>query len=95
MIKLLEKNGINLKTKSLQEIIELVDFTMQIMCSGHAVYDKNAENITIESKVNSGHSLPWVSVLDAYLVKQGYKTRIVLQNHSHRGEKVHIKINSN
>ena len=95
MIKLLEKNGINLKTKSLHEIVELVDFMMQIMCSGHAIYDKNSDNITVESKVNSGHSLPWVSVLESYLAKQGYKTRIVLQNNSQRGEKIHIKINSN
>ena len=35
MIKLLEKNGINLKTKSLDDVIEIIDAIIQITCSGH------------------------------------------------------------
>ncbi|MFB5648287.1 MAG: TrmB family transcriptional regulator [Candidatus Nitrosomaritimum aestuariumsis] len=95
MIKLLEKNGVNLKTKSLDDIIEMIDAAMQIMCSGHVNFDANNKNITIESKLNSGHSLPWVSILDGYLQKKGYKTRIVFQNNSTKGEKTHIKITKN
>jgi len=92
MLKLLEKNGINLKSKSLDEIIEILDAILQIMCSGHVDFDANTKNITIESKLNSGHSLPWASILDECLQKQGYKTRTVYQNNSNRGEKVLIKI---
>ena len=95
MLKLLEKNGVNLKTKSLDEIIEIMDAALQIMCSGHVNFDANTKNITIESKLNSGHSLPWVSILDECLQKQGYKTRTVFQNNSSKGEKVHIKITKN
>ncbi|MBA4460529.1 MAG: TrmB family transcriptional regulator [Nitrosopumilaceae archaeon] len=95
MIKLLEKNGVNLKTKSLDDVIEMIDAAMQIMCSGHVNFDANNKNITIESKLNSGHSLPWVSILDGYLQKKGYKTRIVFQNNSTKGEKTHIKITKN
>lgn len=91
---LLEKNGINFKSKSLEDIIELIDSALQITCSGHVNYNPNSKNITIESKINSGHSLPWVSILDGYLHKQGYKTRMVFQNNSQKGEKVYIKINS-
>ena len=32
MIKLLEKNGINLKTKSLDDVIEIIDAIIQITC---------------------------------------------------------------
>ena len=92
MLKLLEKNGINLKSKSLDEIIEILDAVLQIMCSGHVNFDANTKNITIESKLNSGHSLPWASILDECLQKQGYKTRTVYQNNSSKGEKVLIKI---
>ena len=92
MLKLLEKNGISLKSKSLDDIIEIIDVIMQITCSGHVNFEANSKNITIESKLNSGHSLPWVSVLDGCLQKQGYKTRTVFQNNSSKGEKVHIKI---
>ena len=95
MVKLLEKNGINLKTKSLDDIIEMLDAVMQIMCSGHVNFDAHAKNITVESKLNSGHSLPWVSILDGCLQKKGYKTRMVFQNISNKGERTHIKISKN
>ncbi len=95
LVKLLEKNGINLKSKSLDDVIEMLDAAMQIMCSGHVNFDANNKNITVESKLNSGHSLPWVSILDGYLQKKGYKTRMVFQNNSNKGEKTHIKISKN
>jgi len=92
ILDLLEKNGINLKGKTLDDVIEIIDATLQIMCSGHANFDVKNKNISIESKLNSGHSLPWASIVDEYLQNQGYKTHIVYQNNSHRGEKIHIKI---
>ena len=92
-IKLLEKNGINLKTKSLADVIELIDSSLQVTSSGHANFDSNRKNITIESKLNSGNSLPWVSIIDGYLHHKGCKTRLVLQKNSQKGERVHIKIN--
>jgi HTH-type transcriptional regulator, sugar sensing transcriptional regulator len=95
MLKLLEKNGINLKSKSLDEIIEIIDAALQIECSGHVNFDANTKNITIESKLNSGHSLPWAYILDGCLQKQGYKTRTVYQGNSNKGEKVLIKISKN
>jgi hypothetical protein len=95
MLKLLEKNGINLKNKSLDEIIEIMDAALQIMCSGHVNFDANTKNITIESKLNSGHSLPWAYILDGCLQRQGYKTRTIYQNNQTKGEKVTIKISKN
>ncbi len=92
ILKLLEKNGISFKSKSLDEVIEIMDAIMQITCSGHVNFEASTKNITIESKLNSGHSLPWVSILDGCLQRQGYKTRTVYQNNSNKGEKVHIKI---
>lgn len=92
MFKLLEKNGISLKSKTLDDIIEIMDAIMQTTCSGHVNFEANTKNITVESKLNSGHSLPWVSILDGCLQKQGYKTRTIYQNNASKGEKVHIKI---
>ncbi len=92
LLKLLEKNGINLKSKTIEEIIEIINSSIQIMCSGSVDYEPKSKNITIESKLNSGHSLPWVSILESYLQKNGYKTRLVYQNTPQKGEKVHIKI---
>jgi sugar-specific transcriptional regulator TrmB len=92
MFKLLENNGISFKSKSLDDVIEIMDAIMQITCSGHVNFEANTKNITVESKLNSGHSLPWVSILDGCLQKQGYKTRTIYQNNANKGEKVHIKI---
>ncbi len=95
VLKLLEKNGVNLKIKSIDEIIEMMDAALQIMCSGHVNFDTNTKIITIDSRLNSGHSLPWVAILDGCLQKQGYTTRTAYQNNSTKGEKVLIKISKN
>ncbi|MFQ5496622.1 MAG: TrmB family transcriptional regulator [Nitrosopumilus sp.] len=95
MFKLLEKNGILFKTRSLDDVIEIMDAVLQITCSGHVNFEANTKNITIDSKMNSGHSLPWVSILEGCLQKQGYKTRTIYQNNNTKGEKVHIKITKN
>ena len=94
MLKFLEKNGINLKSKSLEELISIMDSSLQMACSGRADLESGTKNITIESRMNSGHSLPWAAIVTGYLQKQGHKPRLVYQNQSHKGEKVHIKINS-
>jgi hypothetical protein len=57
-------------------------------------YDSNNKTITIESKVNSGHSLPWGTILETYLKEKGHNTKIIYQKKSSGGEKIHIKINS-
>jgi len=94
MIKFLEKNGVNLKSKSLEELITIIDSSLQMVCSGKANLESGTKNITIESRLNSGHSLPWAAIVTGYLQKNGYKPRLVYQNQSNKGEKVHIKINS-
>lgn len=94
MIKFLEKNGVNIKSKSLDDLISIIDSSLQMVCSGKADLESGTKNITIESRMNSGHSLPWAAIVTGYLQKQGHKPRLVYQNQSHKGEKVHIKINS-
>lgn len=91
--QLLESNGILLKSKTLDDIIEIMDAVLQITCGGHVNFEANTMNIAVESKLNNGQSLPWASVLDGCLQNQGYKTRTVYQNNLNTGEKVYIKIN--
>ena len=93
MLQLLEKNGVDLEAKTLDEIISLVDSTLQITCSGQARYEPNGNHIIIESKLNSGHSLPWAMLLEEYLNKKGFKTKMMYYDHP-SGEKIHIKVDS-
>jgi len=94
MLEFLEKNGVDLEAKTIDEIIALVDSTLQITCSGQARYEPQGNHIIVESKLNSGHSLPWALLLEGYLHKKGFKTKMMYNNHHHDGEKVHIKVDS-
>lgn len=95
MLELLEKHGVDLKSRSLEDVIDIINSALEITCSGHAVCDAKKKNITIESKMNGGHSLPWTSILNSYLRNCGYDTKLIYQNHSSKGEKLFIKIGSN
>ena len=94
ILDLLEGNGISLSNKTLDDVIEIADSALKMTCSGHADLDIKNKNISIESKLNSGHCLPWADMIDGYLQSQGYKTSMVYQNNNHKGEMVHIKIQS-
>jgi sugar-specific transcriptional regulator TrmB len=94
ILNFLNKNGIDLESKTLDEIISLVDSTLDITCSGHLKYESNANHFVIESKVNSGHSIPWALLLEGYLNKKGIKTKMIYNDHVHSGERIHIKVDS-
>ena len=94
ILNFLEKNGIDLQSKTLNDVIALVDSTLDITCSGHLKYESHGNNFVIESKVNSGHSIPWALVLEGYLNKKGIKTKLIYSDHQQTGEKIHIKIDS-
>lgn len=90
----LEKNGLDIQSKTLDEIISLVDSTLDITCSGHLKYESQGNHFVIESKMNSGHSIPWALLLEGYLNKKGIKTKMIYNDHQHTGEKIHIKVDS-
>lgn len=94
ILELLANNGVNLEAKTLDEIINLIDSTLQITCSGQVRYEPQGNSIVIESKLNSGHSLPWAMLLSSYLDKKGIKTKMMYHNHQHSGEKINIKVDS-
>lgn len=93
-LSLLDSKGINLKSKDLKKIIGIINSALHITCSGNVEFDSNNKTITIESKVNSGHSLPWGTILESYLKEKGHDTNMIYQKKSSDGEKIHIKINS-
>lgn len=94
LISFMKKNGLDFESKTLDEIISLVDSTLGITCSGHLRYEQNGNHFVIESKANSGHSIPWALLLEGYLNKKGIKTKMIYSDHHHTGEKIHIKVDS-
>jgi sugar-specific transcriptional regulator TrmB len=91
-IKCLEKNGISLKEKSFEEVLDIVNSTLEMTCSGKVQYDSKTSNIIIESKANSGHSLPWAMLIESYLEQKGNNTKLIYHADSHKGEQIHLKI---
>jgi len=91
-VKLLEKSGISIKEKSLEQVMDLINSTLEITCSGRAQYDEKAHNIVLESKLNSGHSLPWAMLLGSYLEQKGHHPKMIYRSDTHKGEQVHLKI---
>ena len=80
--------------QKLDEIVLLVESTLEITCSGQLRYEPNGKHFVIESKVNSGHSIPWALLLEGYLNKKGVKTKMIYSDHVHNGERIHIKVDS-
>ena len=91
--KFLEKSGISFKDKSLDQVIDIVNSTLEMTCSGRVQYDEKSNNITLESKLNSGHSLPWAMLIESYLEQKGNHPKMFYQSDSHKGEMIHLKIN--
>jgi hypothetical protein len=91
-VKCLEKNGIILKDKSLEEMLDIVNSTLEMTCSGRLQYDKKTNSIILESKVNSGHSLPWAMLIEGYLEQKGSNSKLIYHSDSHKGEQIHLKI---
>ena len=94
ILNFLNKNGIDLESKTLDDVIALVNSTLDITCSGHLKYESTANHFVIESKLNSGHSIPWALLLEGYLNKKGFKTKMIYNDHVHNGERIHIKVDS-
>ncbi len=92
-VKCLEKNGVSIKDKSLDEILDIVNSTLEITCSGKLEYDQKTNNIILESKVNSGHSLQWAMLIEGYLEQKGQNPKLIYHSDSHKGETIHLKIN--
>lgn len=93
-VRFLEKNGVSLKDKPLEEILDIVNSTLEMTCSGRLQYDQKTNNIILESKINSGHSLPWAMLIESYLEQKGNHPKLIYHSDSHKGELIHLKINS-
>ena len=91
--KFLDKSGISLKEKTLDQVLDIVNSTLEMTCSGRVQYDEKTNNIILESKVNSGHSLPWAMLIESYLEQKGNHPKMIYHSDSHKGEMIHLKIN--
>ncbi len=92
MAALLKDNGIDISGRNLDDVVCLANAAIRATCDGRVSVDEKSGSILVESDLNSGHSLPWASMIEGYLESHGVKTRLVYQAGPKRGERVHIKM---
>lgn len=86
---LLESEGVHIYDKTLNDLVDLASVSLKVIGKGSAKLDLSNGAISLKSEGNSGHALAWALVLDSYLKKHGYNTRIVPQKES---KDIHIRL---
>lgn len=85
-----EKYGLKLSDMSATEVIDLVDSALRISCMGGLKHDRSNNILSLQSKVDSKHVLPWALVLGSYFRRAGNEPRLMQQVKS--PQLVHLKL---
>jgi HTH-type transcriptional regulator, sugar sensing transcriptional regulator len=84
-----EKCGLKISGMSVTEIMDLVDSALKISCLGGLKHDRSNNIVSLQSKIDSKHILPWVLVLASYFKRSGHEPRI-MQQQQHQGKSVQL-----
>lgn len=91
LLEIIEKKyGLRLSGIAPTEMLELVDSALKISCFGGARHDRSNNIISLQSKSDGRHVLPWAVVLASYFKKSGNEPRI-MQNKS-SPQLVHVRL---
>ncbi len=74
-----ERHGLKISAMSTNEIMELVDSALKISCLGGLKHDRNNNIVSLQSKLETKHILPWALVLASYFKFTGNEARIMQQ----------------
>ena len=74
-----ERYGLKISGMSANEMMELVDSALKISCLGGLKHDRNNNIVSLQSKVDTKHILPWALVLASYFKLTGNEARIMRQ----------------
>jgi HTH-type transcriptional regulator, sugar sensing transcriptional regulator len=85
-----EKYGMKISDMGAAEVMDLFDSALKISCLGGLKHDRNNNIVSLHSKVDSKHVLPWALVLGAYFRRAGNEPRILQQGKS--AQLVHLRL---
>lgn len=85
-----EKYGLKLCDMSAVEVMDLVDSALKISCLGGLKHDRSNNIVSLQSKVDGKHVLPWALVLGSYFRRAGNEPRIMQQGKS--PQLVHLRL---
>jgi hypothetical protein len=72
-----EKYGLKIAKMGAEEVMDLVDSALRISCLGGLKHDRSNNVVSLQSKVESKHVLPWALVLASYFKRAGNEPRIM------------------
>ncbi|HLG37824.1 MAG TPA: helix-turn-helix domain-containing protein [Nitrososphaera sp.] len=85
-----EKYGLKISNMGAIEVMDLIDSALKISCLGGLKHDKSNNIVSLQSKVESKHILPWALVLGSYFKRAGNEPRIMQQGKS--AQLVHLRL---
>jgi len=85
-----EKYGLKISEMSSGEVMDLIDSALKISCLGSLKHDRSNNILSLQSKVESKHVLPWALVLGSYFRHAGNEPRIM--QHGKNAYLVHLRL---
>ena len=85
-----ERYGPNISGMSPSEMMDLVDSALKISCLGGLKHDRNNNMVSLQSKLDGKHVLPWALVLASYFKSTGNEPRIMQQQQSQQGKSMQL-----
>ena len=74
-----EKHGFKISGMSVTEVMDLVNLALKISCLGGLKHDRSNNIVSLQSRVDSKHVLPWALVLASYFKRVGNEPKIMQQ----------------
>src|ERR671917_1620331 len=74
-----QRYGLKISGMSASEMMDLIDSALKISCLGGLKHDRNNNIVSLQSKVDTKHILPWALVLASYFKLTGNEARIMQQ----------------
>lgn len=75
-----EKYSLRIGAMNSSEIMGLVDSALRISCLGGLKHDRINNIVSLQSKVESKHVLPWALILSSYFKRAGNESKIMQQS---------------
>lgn len=77
-----KKYGLSFAGMGAAEMLELVDSALKISCLGGARHDRGNNIVSLQSKAEGKHVLPWAVVIASYFRRSGNEPRIMQSKQS-------------
>ncbi|HVX02618.1 MAG TPA: helix-turn-helix domain-containing protein [Nitrososphaera sp.] len=84
------KYGLKTASMSMHEMMELVDSALKLSCLGGLKHDRGNNIVSLQSKAEGKHILPWAVVLASYFKRAGNEPKIMQSKQS--PQLVHVRL---